>query len=258
MGLLTRPQALNEARMRRLLRRLAIGLGVCLLILLAAGYGVYRAATSLPDEYAAILQADTTQQELARQELESQLAAIYSDTQQDDDQQQPAGWEAWVTDDQINAWLATRLVQEMPSLANDGVVDPRVLFAEECLTLAFKLDQGSLTAVVLFRVAPFLAEDGRLGIELLETYVGTVPLPTGRVVEVSRPLFEESGLPVEWSNIEGRPALMVEFEKLASEPRLRRKLTAIEVGDGQLYVSGETDQRDPRLAMLATPVVTEE
>lgn len=234
--------------MRRLLFWSAILLGGFSLIGGAVGYGVYGAITAMPEEYAAALQVDPQHQEEQRQELESRIAALYSDAQPLEEEPEPIDWETLVTDDQINGWLATRLVEEMPEIAEQGVIEPRVLFVEEGLTLAFRLKQGGVNVVVMFRVTPFVAEDGRLGVELIDTRVGTAPIPTSRIVEATRPLLADAGLPVEWSTIEDRPALLFEFESLASDKRRRRTLKAIDVSEGKLYVAGQSEVRSPRLA----------
>ncbi len=234
--------------MMKVLRWSAIVLGGVLLVLGVTGFGLYRAATVLPEEYQTALEANPEQLERQRQELESQIAALYSDVQRPAEQQQPLTWEATVTDSQINGWLATRLDEEFPEAAELGVVSPRVLFTDEGLMLAFRVKKPRLDAVVTFHVIPFVAEDGRLGIELTDAKLGAVPMPTGRFVELSRPMLAKSNLPIEWSGVDDRPALLVEFEPLASDSRHRRTLTAIEYAEGRLSVAGKTERREPRVA----------
>ena len=237
--------------MVKCLRWTAIILGGILIAVCAAGYGVYRAATMLPEDYQAALEVDEEQLNEQRKELEGQLTALYSQAAQNatPEEPEPRKWEAAVTDDQINGWLATRLLQELPEVAEQGVVDPRVMFADEGLTLAFQIDRGRVKAVVRFRVAPFVTEQGELGIELSDTRIGAVPLPTSRIVEVSRPLLAQAKLPLQWGQVDGRPALMVNFEELASDARNRRTLRDIKYSEGNLYVAGQTERRVPRVAM---------
>ncbi|TWT73580.1 hypothetical protein Pla123a_39160 [Posidoniimonas polymericola] len=237
--------------MAKWLRRSAIALGVSLTISAISSYWFYRAATTLPEDYQAVLEVAPEQQDERRKELEAQLAAVYSDATQSiaDEDSDARPWSSAVTDQHINGWLATRLATEFPEAAAQGLVDPRVMFTDEGLTLAFRIERGVIEAVVRFRVAPFVTEDGRLGVELTETRVGSVPLPTGRIVEASRSVFAEAGLPLEWAEVEGRPALLVDFEQLASDARHRRTLQDIQYSQGGLFVAGQTERREPRLAV---------
>lgn len=237
------------------LRWAAVVLGGIAVVAGAAGYGVYRAATMLPEDYRAALEVDQEQLDEQRKELEGQLTALYSQAAQDATpaEPRPRKWEAAVTDDQINGWLATRLQEELPEAAEQGLVDPRVMFADDGLTLAFRMNRGRVNAVVRFHVAPFVTEDGELGIELSDTRIGAVPLPTSRIVEVSRPLLAQAGLPLQWGQVGGRPALLVDFEQLASDARNRRTLSDIQYSEGNLYVAGQTERRVARVAMSQSP-----
>lgn len=237
--------------MSKWLRRTAIALGVSLTVSAISSYSFYRAATTLPEDYQAVLEVAPEQQDERRKELEAELAAVYSDATQAIavEDSTVRAWQSSVTDQQINGWLATRLAMEFPDAAEQGLVDPRVMFADDGLTLAFRVERGVIEAVVRFRVAPFVTDDGRLGIQLTETRIGSVPLPSGRIVEASRSVFAEAGLPLEWAEVDGAPALLVDFEQLASDGRHRRTLEDIQLSDGALYVAGQTERREPRLAI---------
>lgn len=247
--------------MSKWLRRSAIVLGTLLVVNCLVGAGFYRAATSLPPEYQAVLEIEPDQLQQDGQELESQISALYSEAQRKAEPELAQSWEAAVTDNQINGWLATRLNAEFPEAEKQGVLDPRVVFAEEGLTLAFRIERSALKAVVTFRVAPFLTEDGELGIELAEARVGKVPLPVGRIVELSRSVFVDAGMPIRWSESENGHTMLVDFEKLASDPISLRTLSAIEYDEGTLYVAGKTERRGPKLAQrtpLELPAVDAE
>ncbi|MCA9241791.1 MAG: hypothetical protein KDA37_16390 [Planctomycetales bacterium] len=244
--------------MSKWLRRSAVVLGALLLVNCLVGAGFYRAATSLPPEYQAALQVEPEQLEEDGQELESQLSALYSEAQRKADPEASQGWEAAVTDNQINGWLATRLNEEFPEAHKQGVIDPRVVFTEEGLTLAFRIERSALQAVVTFRVAPYLTEEGELGIDFAEARVGKVPLPVGRIVELSRAVFTDAGLPIRWSESDNTHTMLIDFEKLASDPISLRSLSAIEYGDGTLYIAGKTERRGPKLAQRVTQKATDQ
>lgn len=228
--------------MVRFLLRLTGALAVAAVLLSLCAMGLYRAVGALPPEYEAALHANVDH-EAQRRELESRLAAVYSDAARDVDQT-PRTWEAVVTDEQINGWLATRASAELPALEEAGVHDPRVVIGEDELMLAFRAKRQNMDAVVMVRGAPLIAEGGRLGLELSGAWLGLAPLPTGRIVELTREALAGTGLPAEWAHTEaGRPVLLVDFETIASDAENRRTLTAVRHSEGELRVIGQTAPR---------------
>lgn len=238
--------------MAKVLRWGAAAAGLAVLLVLAVGFYFYRAVTALPEEYVEVLQTNPEQLEQARQSLESNLAALYSDSQQAPATTPPTGWQTQVTQDQVNGWLATRLDEELPEVRSNGVEAPRVLFDTDQVTLGFQLHSGKLAAVVLLRVAPFVLENGRLAVEVLEARIGSAKLPVGRIVEASRPLLQQADAPLEWMEDQGRSVLVVNFEELASDSGRRRTLEAVRVEQGRLLATGHSTPTFPRVASRET------
>lgn len=236
--------------MYRLLRRLAIGSGLMMTGAAVAVFFLYRAATAPVPEYQALLertklQRDNGELEQDRQELESQLAALYSDTQTAE------RWETVLTAQQINGWLATRLEKEIPELSQQGLTDLRVMMKPGVTTLAMHADLHGLKAVVAIDLAPFVADDGSLALELAGARVGSAPLPTKQILDQLNASMGEEGLPGRWTQNNGHPVLLIDLvDHVSPRNGALCVLETIEVREGELYAAGVSEDPEPRVAVL--------
>ncbi|MEN1678737.1 MAG: hypothetical protein AAGJ46_04040 [Planctomycetota bacterium] len=235
--------------MVRWLRRAAIGSAFMLVGAAIAVALLYRAATAPVPEYQAVIEATRRQMEAGdldqkRQELESQLAALYSDAGNAE------AWETVLTADQMNSWFATKLDEVLPELAEEGLSDLRVLINPGVVTLALRATRHGVDAVVALDVAPFVAEDGSLALELSAARIGTAPLPTAQVFAQLQAATGDEGLPGRWTQNDGRPVLLQDISWAAPTARHTCVLEVIEVRDGEVYVAGRTEETTPHVAAL--------
>ncbi|MEM8864148.1 MAG: hypothetical protein AAGF31_01225, partial [Planctomycetota bacterium] len=208
-------------------------------------------------------QLDSGELEASRQELESQIAAVYSDAAEPVGEDDENRWETIITDQQVNSWLATQLAVDFPELAEQGLFEPRVLMQGGAVTIAVRAETKGINAVVSLVVRPFIAEDGWLALELASAKIGSAPLPTAHILDQLDAALGDEGLPGRWGRNDGRPVLLVDFQEQASSPEYVRSLEAVEVRDGEIYIVGQTKSRPSRIATLANrpsedePMLTE-
>ncbi|QDU90304.1 hypothetical protein Pla175_37070 [Pirellulimonas nuda] len=220
--------------MKLWLRRIAIALGLLLLVVGGALVYLHRLATAEVAEYQAVLQADPAALEEGRKELESQSFATFSDAQN------PSAWALAVTPDQVNGWLAVRAEDFAPDLKKAGVLDPRVLFDPEVVSVVFRLQTEALDSVVTVRLQPVITTEKEIGIILVGASAGQLPLPTSQIVERLKQATAGLDLPLKWRQDAGRPMLLVDFEQIVSSGHVHREIDAIVVTPEFLRVSGET------------------
>lgn len=235
--------------MYRLLRRLAVGSGLMLFGALVAVFFLYRAATAPVPEYQAVL--ERTQQQLqsgeserSRLELESQLAALYSDANALN------RWDTVLTTTQLNGWLATQLDKDFPELEEQGLRDLRVLMKPGVATLAMQAELHGLNTIVAIDLKPFIAEDGSLALELSAARLGSAPLPIQQILNQLNGSLDEEGLPGRWGQNNGHPVLLLDLAEWISSYQHQRSVETIEVRDGEIYVAGVTQERVARVAKL--------
>jgi hypothetical protein len=225
----------------------AVLAGALLVVLGLAG--MYWAIRSTPPQYAAaVAEQDPAKLDEDRRELESQLAIAYSDSQRS------APWAVCVSDDQLNAWLATQLPLDYPELAQRGLSEPRIIFTPQSAQLAFRAKFGSIDTVVSVTGNVFATETGELAIEFQNAAAGRAAIPLTFVVQGIDEGIRLRQLPFHWAPGESRHVLLVDFERLASSPEQARKLSAIEVREGEVYVAGvTTDRGEPEYSTAQRP-----
>lgn len=235
--------------MYRFLRRMLIGSGLMLFGAAVAVFFLYRAATAPVPEYQAVLertqqQLDSGELQRSRQELESQLAALYSDASVENQ------WETVLTDTQINSWLATQVAKDFPELEEQGLHDLRMLMKPGVATLAMRAELHGLNTIVAIDMQPFVADDGSLALELASARVGSAPLPTAQILDQLNASLDDEGLPGRWSQNNGHPVLLLDMASWLSTHSHDRSVETIEVREGEIFVAGVTLDRTPRVAEL--------
>lgn len=234
--------------MWRWLRRIAFGSSLLLVGAGAALALLYRAATAPVPEYRALVEQierlDAAELEQNRKQLESQLAAFYSDAANE------PTWQTVVTARQINSWLATELDGTLPELAEQGILQPRVLIDTRAITLAMRASLRGLDTVVSLDLAPAVAEGGDLALELAAARVGSASLPTAQLLAQLRAAAGDEGLPGRWMQNDGRPVLVIDMSWAGPAAGPRATLEVIELREGEVYVSGRTAEATPRVASL--------
>lgn len=220
-------------------RKLRI-VAVCLLVLAAvvgvALWGVYSALRRVQPFYQQALALDPQVLDEGSRQLESRATALYSDTQK------TGQWHALFTADQINGWLAVKLAEDYADAIPADVHDPRVAIAPDALTLGFRTTQGGVETVVSVDASVFVTEAGAIGVRLLGVRAGALPLPVTKAAEEIAAGCRGLSVPVRWTQQERRPVAIIDVDQSLSKGDHRLVVDSIELGDGELYVAGRTDQ----------------
>lgn len=233
--------------MSRIFRWLALIAGGLLLVVCVGAGVLFSAATVVPAEYEEALRIDEGQHQENRKELETELATLYTEAQD------AKAWQTVLTADQINGWLATQLPEDYPELAEQGLTNPRVVFSPDGATLAIRIEQGRVNGVASAKVQGFLAGDGRLALQLVSVRLGRLPLPLGQAISQLQAIMADSKLPLQWTQSEGLPVLLVDIEQIASSEESRRWLTGVEIREGQIALAGATKSLDLPLPPESAP-----
>ena len=218
-------------------RRIRTGLTfvsvAALLVALMVGYAK-RAVQQVQPFYAAALQADPEALQGASREMESRVAALYSDV---------VGQENWQTafsEHEVNGWLAVALKEKYADLISENVSDPRVAFADDAVLIGFRYRDGSIDTVLSVRVDAFVSDEDQLAIRLRKAHAGTLPLPLAKIVEPLTRWARDNEIPLRWTQQAGSPVALVPLQGILSTDDERRQLATIELHQGELVLAGKT------------------
>ncbi len=219
--------------------RVALAVAVVLTIIAAASlWGVYRASQQVPEFYVQALAAPRETQAAAGQELERQALSLNSQVRR------PGRWEARFTQDQINGWLAVDLPEKFPGSLPGGVSEPRVAVSPDQVQLAVKWQQGSTSAVLSAAGEIRLTQQpNEVAIRILSVRAGALPVPLARFLDEIANRASSSGLPLEWTEVEGDPVALIKLPLEREEFRGKQLLVEeLRLEEGAIVVAGHTDE----------------
>jgi len=221
-------------------------LGIALVLLAAsAGWIGWKSLTYEPDFYR---RRSAITPEQRRAEAERFLA---QSLQLRNDIANEGRWEASFTDEEVNAWLAEDLVEHFSDYIPENVHDPRLSFALDRVTMAFKLDRGPFTSVVWVVARVRVSGDHTLAITVEKIRAGALPIP---LEDVIRPITAHAiahGLDIRWGEDSGRKVAYIRYTP--SPGRLDVVLERIQILEGVLFVSGRSDRDVGGVSRLTLP-----
>lgn len=219
-------------RPRRLRRPVLVALGALVL-----GAGVLVAlAVQTPAFYrrAAVPPADEPAAEQAARRLVTDLSALRADFGRE------GGWEASLTEEGINAWLATDLTRNHARALPDGVSTPRIAFTPGRVHAAARLGAGGLSAVAWLVAGVNLREPNQLGVVVEQAGLGGLPLPRGPVLRELARRCERLGMVATVRRLDDRNVLVVYIPSTHEAGGTSHWLEALAIGAGDVAVAGRT------------------
>jgi len=192
--------------------------------------------------YQTALATDKQTLQTASRRLESRLTAIASMAQQS------VPWEALFTDSDVNGWLAVAMKEKFPDWLPENVSDLRIALTKKCLLAGFHYQDTRYDTIISLRVVPFMAEANVLAIRLEGARAGALPIPLEQVVRVCRTGALQRHIPVRWTHQENCPLALLPIDHWLSTDTRQRQLETIELGAGQLRITGSSEAVEPKPA----------
>ncbi len=221
---------------------LLLGLLIGVVVVGVGLSGMYWAVTTTQPYYLEALQEDPVALEEKSRQLESRFTALQSDLQSEGE------WQTVVAADEINGWLALKLPELFPKAIPADIRDPRIAITSEAVLLAAATDVSGVGTVVSVAFEPFVTEEGDLAIEIQAVFAGALPLPSKEIIDKLSQVTQNAGLPIRWTQNNGRKVMVIERQLWDTGEGERRVLEAIELSEGRLFLSGRTEKVDPELA----------
>ena len=224
-------------RPRRLRRPVLVGLaGVGLVgaILVAA---FMAAAATAPEFYCARLALDETPaSEQAARRLITKLAGLQAAATR------IGPWEAVISEQEFNAWLALDLPRNHAALLPGGLTAPRVELTGHTVRLGVRVGAGPFSAVVSCGLDIRLREVNQVECAVTDARLGSLPLPRGPLLHALAARLQPLGLLAEVRRGDGRSVLVVTLPGSLGQRAKRCVLEALAVSPGELLMAGETKE----------------
>lgn len=224
-------------------RLLVLGLLVVVAVVASGLAGVYWAVTTAQPFYQQALEQDPVEQQTKSQELESRFTTLHSDLQSQGE------WRTAIAADEINAWLATKLPESFPNMLPEQVREPRIAISAEEVKLAALSDVSGVETVLSVAFEPFVTDDGDLAIELRQVLAGALPMPSQNIVQRLAIATKRMNLPIHWTQNQGNAVMVLERRLWDTESGENRVLNAIELAEGELFLTGYTELIEPAAAV---------
>jgi hypothetical protein len=210
--------------------------GILLLLATVALFVGYRAVGRVPDWYQQATETvEPARQRKASDEMERRVTDLASGVES------TGKWKVLFTAEQVNAWLAVALKEKHPGLVPSDLTDPRVVIEPDGITVGGRFHRGSINSVVSLKIDVFLAEPNVVGARIRSARAGALPWPLGRVLDVISLAARKSNVSLQWRQTDGDPVALITIPPADKKKRLR--IESLQLGDGELFVSGVTERK---------------
>jgi hypothetical protein len=179
-------------------------------------------------------QPDVSQAEAAARRVVTKAAACHAAISR------PGAWEAAVTADELNAWLAIDLPRNHRQVLPRGVSQPRLLFQPKHALIGTRVGYGRLTAVASLDFEIQLRDVNHLAIVLEQARLGAIPLPRPPILRELARRIAMLGMVTDLRMLDGRLVLMVYIPSTYDAGGTSYWLESLSIGAGELLLAGTT------------------
>jgi len=220
---------------QKTLRRIVIGGGIVLFVVVLGGAYAYRASQAVPDFYEQALRIEPATQEEAGYEMERQILELHNDTRH------VGQWREVFTSEQVNGWLAVDLINKFGKLIPKGVSDPRVAIDEQFFRIACRYKDSRISTIVSITLSIYLTgEPNEMAIRIHGAKAGTLPLPLTKALKNIERVARDNDLPLRWAQEEGDPIALLTIPMQHKELPKPVQIDVLELHDGEIHFGGRT------------------
>ena len=134
-----------------------------------------------------------------------------------------------VSEQQINAWLATELRPQSSRALPEGIKQPRIALGKHQQTLYFKIERPRFTVVISIVVRIELGDDpNTLEIRIVSVHAGSIPVRMKRAFDEIESAMAGQGVDFQWKPGTNREVAVV---TIPSQVRIKNKQKNISVSE---------------------------
>ena len=149
-----------------------------------------------------------------------------------------------VSEQQINAWLATELGPQSSRALPEGIKQPRVALEKQQQTLYFTIERSRFTVVISIVVLIELGDDpNTVEIRIVSVHAGSLPIRMKRAFDEIESAMAHQGVDFQWKPRTNREVAVV---TIPSQVRIKNKqknisVSELSIGDGFVEVISDFD-----------------
>ena len=208
-------------------------LGCLVVLALLALLMLYIAARHVPEFYREAMEIPREKLEKGSDQMLRQAAALESAANKE------GHWEALVTAEEINGWLAVDLEKNHPNALPPTIRDPRVAIDENEITVACCFEQDGTRSILSLTIAPSVPEPNVVALRIVGARAGLLPVPLGQVLDRISEAAREMQLHLEWRRDGDDPVALLSLPDSEDGGRIML-IETIRLGDGEIYIAGTT------------------
>ncbi|MBU4272689.1 MAG: hypothetical protein KKE86_14045 [Planctomycetes bacterium] len=213
-------------------------LGCFAVLALLALLMLYIAARHVPGFYREAMEIPRGKLEKGSDRMLRQAAALESAANKE------GPWEAIVTAEEINGWLAVDLEKNHPNALPPTIRDPRVAIDENGITVACRFEQDGTKSILSLTIAPSVPEPNVVALRIVRARAGLLPVPLGQVLDRVSEAAREMQLHLEWRRGGDDPVALLSLPNNEDGGRIMR-IETLRLGDGEIYITGTTKRKEP-------------
>ena len=213
-------------------------LGCLVVLALLALLMLYIAARHVPRFYREAMEIPREKLEKGSDQMLRQAAALESAANKE------GHWEALITAEEINGWLAVDLEKNHPNTLPPTISDPRVTIDENEITVACCFEQDGTRSILSLTIAPSVPEPNVIALRIVGARAGLLPVPLGQVLDRISEAAREMQLHLEWRRDGDDPVALLSLPDSEDGGRIML-IETIRLGDGEIYIAGTTKRKEP-------------
>ena len=208
-------------------------LGCLVVLALLALLMLYIAVRHVPGFYREAMKIPRQKLEKGSDRMLRQAAALESAANKE------GHWEALVTAEEINGWLAVDLEKNHPNALPETIRDPRVAIDENEITVACCFEQDGTRSILSLTIAPSVPEPNVIALRIVGARAGLLPVALRQVLDRISEAAREMQLHLEWRREGDDPVALLSLPDSEDGGRIMR-IETIRLGDGEIYIAGTT------------------
>lgn len=215
------------------------------IVLLLVGVGsIYYVLSYVPPKYEKLVKAQAAEPEKVAEDSDRM---VRRSTELVNNLNLEGRWQTTFSQDEINGWLAVDLPQKHAREMPKDFSKPRVLIEPSGITLFAIYEKYPIDVVATVKLKPELLQPNILRITLTDVKAGSYSFPLTMLKdqiasEIAK--NKDSDVKVTWQHVDGNPAALFSWNgEVENERGRKRTLDQLAIRDGQIYLSGTTEDR---------------